>query len=162
MNKLSIITVASVVTLSFSSIVFAGEKMHMKGEHHMMHVLMDTNGDGNVDKQEFQAFREQHFSGADANGDGNLTVEEFATMAKIMKEQRKKAKEMMKQKKMQKHFNKMDTNGDGKISKAEFDAKGERGFIRMDQNDDGVLNMEDRKAKMHDMKKMHKMKKKDD
>lgn len=156
MNKLSVITVVSVVTLSFSSAAFAGEKMHMKGmkgEHHMMHALMDTNGDGNVDKQEFQAFREQHFTGADKNGDGNITVEEFATMAKIMKEQREKAKKMMMQKKMQKHFKKMDTNGDGMISKAEFDAKGERGFTRMDQNDDGVLNMDDRKAKMHDMKK---------
>jgi Ca2+-binding EF-hand superfamily protein len=159
MNKLSIFAVVSVVTLSFSSTVFAGEKMHMKkmkGEHHMMHVLMDTNGDGNVDKQEFQAFREQHFSGADKNGDGNLTAEEFVTLAKIMKEQRKKAKEMMMQKKIQKHFEKMDANGDGKVSKAEFDAKGERGFIRMDQNDDGVLNMKDRKEKMHRMKEMDK------
>ena len=73
-----------------------------------------------------------------------------------MKEQRKKAKEMMMQKKIQKHFEKMDANGDGKVSKAEFDAKGERGFIRMDQNDDGVLNMKDRKEKMHRMKEMDK------
>lgn len=165
MQKLSLITMASIAALSFSSAAFAGEGRHMmkgegmhmmkmKGKHHMMHMLMDADKNGSVSQDEFKAFRDQHFSGADKNGDGSLTVEEFAALSKIMEEERKKAMEMAKQKKAKKHFDKMDANGDGKITKAEFDAKGDRHFIRMDGNDDGVLNKEDRKGKKHKMKRM--------
>lgn len=157
MKKISFIALASVVAVSFSVAAFAGDHMRMKGMkagHHMMHEMMDANGDGSVSTQEFQAFRGQNFSKADKNGDGNLDAVEFDALGNIMKEQRAQAMEMAKKKKAQKRFNKLDDNGDGKISRAEFDAKGERSFIRMDQNDDGQLDQADRHKKMHKMKKM--------
>lgn len=160
MQKLSFITMVSIAALSFSSAAFAGDKMHMKGMkgmkggHHMMHSLMDSNKDGAVSEQEFQAFRDQHFAKADKNGDGNLTSKEFAALGKIMKEQRQKAMEMAKAKRAQKRFAKLDADGNGKISKAEFEAKGKRSFIRMDHNDDGVLDKGDRKRNKHKMKRM--------
>ncbi|MBL4800473.1 MAG: EF-hand domain-containing protein [Emcibacter sp.] len=157
MQKLSLVVIASIAALGFSFGAFAGDRMpmhHMKGGHHMMHGLMDANKDGSVDEQEFKNFRNQHFSKADKNGDGVLTKKEFLALAVIMKEQRQKAMEMAKQKRAQKHFDKLDVDGNGKISKAEFDAKGQRSFIRMDQNDDGVLNKADRRKKMHKMKRM--------
>jgi len=160
MQKINLVTIASLTVLSFSSSAFAEEKMHMmnmKGMHHMMMTMMDTNEDGSVSQEEFQAFRSKNFSGADKNRNGSLDAKEFAALAKMMKEQHKKAMEMAKKKKMQKHFDKIDTNGDGKISKAEFDAKGDRSFIRMDGNDDGVLNKKDRKGMMHKMKDKGKM-----
>jgi len=168
MNKLPFIALISLATLSVSSGAFAQANMQdrmndkrmgmdkMRGQHHMMHMMMDANQDGSVSQEEFQSFRSKNFSGADKNGDKALTQDEFMALAKQMQEQRKKAKEMAKQKKMQKQFQKLDANGDGKISKEEFDAKGERSFIRMDHNDDGVLNKEDRQKKMRKMKKMNK------
>ncbi len=179
MKKLTLITLASVATMSFSGAVFAEEKeihvIKMKGDHdmtkmmgdhrmmrkknarHMMHLLMDADNDGSVSSQEFKDFRSRNFSKADKNGDGKLNAEEFAELGKIKKELHKKAKELAKQKKAQKHFSKFDGDGDGNISKAEFDARGERSFIRMDHNDDGILNKKDRRKKMHVIKKMKKM-----
>ena len=180
MNKLSLITLASVVAMSFSTVTVAQEEeieiimkgdhkmMKMKGDHrmkwkmrgkkhHMMHLLMDADGDGSVTAEEFKDFRAKNFAKADKNGDGSLNGAEFAELAKIKKELHKKAKEMAKKKKAKKYFGKLDADGDGKISKAEFDAKGERSFIRMDHNDDGVLNKKDRRKKMHKVIKMEKM-----
>lgn len=158
MKKLPLVTMAAIMALSFSANSFAkgGKHMkHMKGSHHVMHKLMDGDGDGSVSRDEFQAFRAQNFAAADKNGDGSLDDQEFAALAKNMAEKRKKAMEMAKLKRAEKHFGKLDADGDGKISQAEFDAKGERSFIRMDQNDDGLLNKADRKKKMHKMKKMY-------
>ncbi|MCK5424131.1 MAG: EF-hand domain-containing protein [Emcibacter sp.] len=177
MNKLSLVTLASVAAMSLSTVAFAQEEevhiikmkgdhkmmemmgghrmMKMKGKkHHMMYLLMDTDEDGSVTAKEFNDFRAENFSKADKNGDGNLNAEEFSELRKIKKELHKKAMKMAKKKKAQKHFGKLDADGDGKISKAEFDAKGERSFIRMDHNDDGVLNKKDRRKKMHVIKKM--------
>ncbi|GEM_PF-2927403 len=161
LKQLSLATLITVGAVSLSSLAFAGGGMHMGrmgGDmHRFMHQMMDSNKDGSVDEKEFQAFRDQHFTKLDQNHDGKLSAKEFAMMPKIMAEMRKKAKEMAQQERLKKHFAKLDANGDGKISKAEFDAKGERSFIRMDQNDDGLLNKKDRMKMMHKMKKMHEM-----
>lgn len=159
MKKLSFIALASVTVVSFSFTAFAEEKMstkRMRGGHNMMHKLMDTDGDGSVSTQEFQAYQNQIFSDTDKNGDGSIDAKEFAEFSRIMKEQRKQAMEQAKQERAQKYFTKLDADGDGKISKAEFDAKGKRRFIRMDRNDDGVLNKDDRSRQRHQMKKNHK------
>lgn len=157
MNKYSLAALASIAALSISGAAFAegGKHKHgMMGGKHMMHQMMDTNADGSVSNEEFKAFRAKNFADADANGDGSLNGQEFEALGKIMKEKHKAAKKMAKQKKAQKHFNKLDADGDGNISRAEFDAKGERSFIRMDNNEDGVLNKEDRPKKMRKLKKM--------
>ena len=43
----------------------------------MMMILMDSDGDGAVSLQEFQAGREQIFKAMDADKDGRLTLEEI-------------------------------------------------------------------------------------
>ncbi len=170
MKTLSLITMASIVALSFSTVAFAEDKKHskrMSGGHHMMAKKMDTNKDGSVSREEFQAHQNKRFAGVDGNNDKSLTLEEFAAHAEKMKEERKKAIEKAKQARMKKMFDALDANGDGKVSQAEFDAKGDRTFIRMDNNDDGVLNKDDHKRKMmqrhkrHGKAKMDRMHKKD-
>lgn len=180
MKKLSLVTLASVATMSFSTAAFAGEEkkhdMKMKGDHHIMkmkgdhhkmkkkhkhhamYILMDKDGNGAVSAKEFKDFRAGVFAKADKNSDGNLNAEEFAGLAKIKKVLHKKAMKMVKQKKAQKRFSKVDADGDGTISKAEFDAKGDSSFTRMDKNDDGVLNKKDRYKGKQKMKKTQKMK----
>jgi Ca2+-binding EF-hand superfamily protein len=41
--------------------------------------LMDSDGDGTISLQEFQAAHERIFKGMDANKDGRLTPEEMQT-----------------------------------------------------------------------------------
>lgn len=157
--------VMSSVLLSFglsSSMAQQGMPMHkmdghkmdghkMGGGHDGMQEMMDVNGDGSVSRDEFKSFHSDHFKKADKNNDGNLDAPEFAMLSKIMAEERAKAMELAKQKRMKRHFDKADTDKNGKISKAEFEAIGERHFTRMDHNDDGSLNQDDRSKRMSEM-----------
>ena len=51
-----------------------------------------------------------------------------------------------------KMMERIDTNGDGMISKAEFMAKHEEKFTKMDVNNDGLLSMEEMKEAKAEMK----------
>jgi len=45
----------------------------------MLFAMMDSDGDGTVSLQEFQAAHERIFKAMDANKDGRLTVDEYDT-----------------------------------------------------------------------------------
>lgn len=53
-------------------------KMQQKMQQHLKET--DTNGDGNISKQEFMAGCEKRFQKMDANGDGQITKEERQQM----------------------------------------------------------------------------------
>ncbi|MBI1886832.1 MAG: hypothetical protein HYS19_00420 [Nitrosomonadales bacterium] len=58
-----------------------GGEMHgqMPG---MMCGNMDANGDGAVDKNEFDAFHDEHFKSMDTNGDGKIGSDEMGARQK--------------------------------------------------------------------------------
>jgi EF hand len=54
-----------------------GQGMHHGGMYRMMFVLMDTDGDGTLSLEEFQAAHAKIFKAIDANKDGKVTFEEM-------------------------------------------------------------------------------------
>ena len=56
-----------------------GPGMHSGMMMRMLFAMMDSDGDGTVSLQEFQAAHERMFKAMDANKDGKLTLEEIMT-----------------------------------------------------------------------------------
>ena len=92
MKLLSTLLACSVL-LSASALSYAADEtapmagqMQQKMQQHMKET--DTNGDGNISKQEFMAGCEKRFQKMDANGDGQITKEERQQMRMQHKGQR--------------------------------------------------------------------------
>ena len=82
---------------------------------------MDANGDGAVDRAEFDAYVTTTFTTMDANGDGYVTEAESATLMPGDL------------------YASANTNGDDGISLQEFQAQGEKDWSAADKDGDNVL-----------------------
>ena len=90
----------------------------------------DSNGDGQVTREEAEQFHSERFARVDTDDDGYLSLEELTAEAATRAAQR--AEKMMQR---------MDTDGDGLLSEEDL-AKGPRAgrmFDRLDQNEDGII-----------------------
>ncbi len=109
-----------------------------RGGHGMMRQIMekvDANGDRAVTQDEIDTFRAATVANADASGDGGISLDEFETIYLELTRNR-----------MVDAFQKLDEDGDGVVTQAEMDAKFGNVVDRMDRNDDGKLDREDRKG----------------
>lgn len=101
---------------------------------------MDSDGDGQISREEFQPPRHRGgpkmFKRADADGDGELTREEMLAAVESAGERQAKMPQM---------FDAMDTDGNGVVSQAEAQ---NHAFARMDSNGDGFVSQDEAKA-MH-------------
>ena len=95
---------------------------------------VDADSDGSVTQEEIDTFRSTQLSGADTNVDGALNIEEFDTIYRALTRSR-----------MVDMFQDFDEDGDGNISSVEMDERFGQVIERLDRNDDGVLNADDRK-----------------
>jgi hypothetical protein len=64
------------------------EQGQMQGKMHdrmqQRFTAMDTNGDGNISKAEFQANSDKHFAKMDTDGDGQITPQERSQLQQKM------------------------------------------------------------------------------
>lgn len=122
----SIKTLLLVCGLSSSSLVLA----HGGTGRFMQY--FDTNKDGVVTLDEFEAAMQNRFNKMDSDHNGTISAAEF--------------REYLQQQRLQHNqvrLKKMDSNGDGKVSKDEYIAymskRAEARFERLDNNHDGML-----------------------
>lgn len=95
----------------------------------------DTNGDGQIDYEEFYARMVDTFFGADTNKDGYLSAEEYGRLPSSQS------------------FNDADANHDGRISLPEFVRERIRQFQAADANHDGALSLDEVLATYDERKK---------
>jgi Ca2+-binding EF-hand superfamily protein len=112
---MKIILQAVVAVLFCYSLAFAGDEDFKK---------IDTNNDGKISRQEYNAAVIKTFKRYDKNGDGFLTKDELMAIAEI------DAEKFMKE---------VDTNNDGKISQLEFMQAAEKRFKFLDKNGNGYI-----------------------
>ncbi|MGE0668796.1 MAG: EF-hand domain-containing protein [Sphingomonadales bacterium] len=120
----------------------AGDKDGKEGWHGRHHGRMieklDTDKDGTVSKEEFEAKRAADFAAADADKDGNVSQVELIAFHEKKQAERKAER----QKRM---YERLDANSDGKVTKDEFQSGGM--FDRMDKDDDGTVSADEMKGR---------------
>jgi len=126
------LAVLLVATIALSSPAYA--QTQERGQRVM--AMADTNRDGAISFEEFQAIRLRLFERADANADAFLTGEELSIMQQSRQSVRLNGASL--------DMSRLDTNSDARVSRDEFSATGQAAFDRLDQNRDGSLNQADR------------------
>ena len=116
---------------------------HMPGERLE---ALDTNGDGNISREEVDAVGAERFAAADTNGDGAISTEEFAAAADAMEAQRRAERQA-------RMFEHLDKDSDGVLSSEELSMRVDHMFSRVDKDGDGVVTeaeREDARATMRE------------
>jgi Ca2+-binding EF-hand superfamily protein len=127
----------SMMLVGAFSLGLAGVALAAPGHHGESRFnKVDTDGDGVVSQEEFQAQRASRIDTVNVDGQPGLSFDEFVEL----REQR--AKEHRKRR-VERAFNRLDANDDGVVDDAELAARADKMFDRIDANDDGSLSKEE-------------------
>lgn len=107
------------------------------GPQHMFMALFDTNGNGTVTRDDFDAKRAELFALADTNSSGSFTLEDFAPLWLAVNEER-----------IVHMFQRADADGSLGISSEEHAEGTSKMMERADRNGDGVITKADFKRGM--------------
>jgi Ca2+-binding EF-hand superfamily protein len=117
--------------------------VHANQGGHAFFQKMDTNGDGKVSEDEWNAAHRELFQKMDANGDGKVTTEEISSAKSRYRDEAEEdqgeGKARWKRLSPGEVIQKMDTNDDGSISQDEFVAHAKTKFGELDSDHDGNL-----------------------
>ncbi len=105
--------------------------------------LYDSNGDGKVDKAEFQKVRDEQFARTDSNGDGQLALDEYMAEFETRIDRRAAALNQGEDRQVHVRFRVLDGDKDGNMTFAEYQVSGKRLFDTADRNKDGVVDAVD-------------------
>ncbi|MEM9631058.1 MAG: calcium-binding protein [Pseudomonadota bacterium] len=112
-----------------------GPKHGRGGPGRMFMQVFDTNGDGSVTREDFDARKAELFALADTNGNGSFTLEEFGPLWLAINENR-----------IVNMFQRADADGSLGITAEEHDKRLDRLMERADRNKDGVITKADFKG----------------
>ncbi|MBR9806529.1 MAG: hypothetical protein GYB49_04820 [Alphaproteobacteria bacterium] len=145
MKRITLATVSlgAIAAIALPLAANAGPRGHGGMKAYM--AQMDTNGDGDISKEEVEAFRAAKFAEIDTNADGQVSPDEMTAHHEAQRAQRRVEREA-------RMFAKMDTDGDGAISAEEFNTHQMPGFEKADADGDGVVTAEERAAMQAQMK----------
>lgn len=123
----------------------SSDPMRMPTSHNGAGMLeiYDTNGDGNVDRTEFDAVRERMFADADRDKTGKLTFEDYLAEFEDRLDRRAASVRESSAQQARVRFNVLNTSKDGKLTFDEYQVSGKRMFDRADSNGDGVVDARD-------------------
>ena len=93
---------------------------------------LDTNKDGKISKEEFEANRPARIQLADTNKDGKVSKKEYEKF--VVKRAKERADRM---------FARLDRNNDGKIDSDDTKMLADARFDRVDANHDGVITKDE-------------------
>ncbi len=118
-----------------------GHRFHggkRRGNRNMAYLMerFDVNKDRKLTQEELDQARITLLSRHDKNGDGQLTLSEFETLWLEFMRQR-----------MVRSFQRIDRDGDAVLTQEEFLEPYSRIVERLDRNDDGVLDENDRRRR---------------
>ncbi|HHA2747725.1 TPA: EF-hand domain-containing protein [Stenotrophomonas maltophilia] len=107
--------------------------------------LYDENGDGRVDRAEYQQVRDAQFARTDSNGNGQLSLDEYLAEFETRVDRRIDAMDRGGDRQVHVRFGVLDADKDGHMTFAEYQVSGKRLFETADRNKDGVVDAVDAK-----------------
>lgn len=124
-----------------------GDRLGMPSSHTAegFLALYDGNGDGQVDRAEFDQARSAQFTRTDANADGVLDLDEYLAEFEDRLDRRIATLDQGEDRQVHVRFGVLDTDKDGRMTFAEYQASGKRLFDTADRNHDGVVDAADAK-----------------
>lgn len=109
----------------------------------------DTNKDGKISRAEAKAAQNRSFERLDSNGNGELDRQEFDKGQPGLPANADEQDKQRRQRIIKGWFDNIDSNGDGKISKSEYQQAVAPYFDRMDGNGDGSISSDELKKAFH-------------
>ncbi|MEO0816930.1 MAG: calcium-binding protein [Pseudomonadota bacterium] len=137
--KLHSSLIALTLTLGAATMALPAAADDHRGGHGERLQALDTNGDGNISRDEAEAARQAMFAQADANGDGSITEAEFTAAAEARAEERRANRQG-------RAFGRADANGDGVLTLDETGGRIDAMFERVDTDGDGLITEAEREA----------------
>ncbi|WP_423823984.1 EF-hand domain-containing protein [Salinisphaera sp. SPP-AMP-43] len=109
----------------------------------------DTNKDGKISRAEAKAAQSRSFERLDSNGNGQLDRQEFDKGQPGLPANADAQDKQRRQSIITGWFDNIDSNGDGKISESEYQQAVAPYFDRMDSNGDGSISSDELKKAFH-------------
>lgn len=123
----------------------SSDPLRMPTSHSLAGMLeiYDRDGDGRIDRAEFEQVRQEMFAAADRAGKGRLDFADYLGEFEDRLDRRAASVREAAAQQARVRFNALDTDRDGRMTFAEYQVSGKRLFDRADSNGDGVVDARD-------------------